>query len=181
MSTTLSAPAITGAWRSDLTHSTVDFAVRHMVVSTYRGQLRDFDATLTVDGDALVLAGRAPVRSIDVRDEALAAHLLAPDFFDAERHPELVLESRSVELDGERVTIVADLTIRGTTRTVTLTGTAAGPIEDPFGSTRLGLALETTIDRRDFGLDYTVPLPGGGIALGFEVRIAAQLELVRGD
>ena len=179
MTTSIAPRAITGTWKADPIHSTLDFALRHMVVSTYRGQLREFDATLSADDGGLRLDGAGPVRSIDVRDGNLAAHLLAPDFFDAERHPEIRLASRAVELEGDAITIVADLTIRGLTRQVTLTGSLAGPVDDPFGATRVGIDLETTIDRREFGLDWNLPLPGGGVALGQEVRISAQLELVR--
>jgi polyisoprenoid-binding protein YceI len=180
MNTSIASP-ITGTWKADPIHSTLEFAVQHMVVSTYRGQLREFDATLSANGSGLRLEGTGPVRSIDVRDGHLAAHLLAPDFFDAERHAEIRLASRAIELHGDAVTIAADLTIRGITRLVTLKGSLAGPVDDPFGAKRVGIGLETTIDRREFGLDWNMPLPGGGLALGCEVQIRAQLELVRED
>ncbi len=173
--------AIAGSWIVDPTHSTLSFAVRHMVVSTYRGQLRDFDASLVADGDRMALTGSGSVRNIDVRDSALASHLLAPDFFDAERHPEIRMTSGAIAVDGESITVAAQLTIKGITRSVKLCGAIAGPVEDPFGATRLGLQLEATIDRRDYGLDWNIALSGGGWALGNEVRISAQLEFVRTD
>lgn len=173
--------AIAGLWSVDPTHSTLRFGVRHMVVSTYRGQLRNFDASLVSDGDQLRLAGQGDVRTIDVRDSALASHLLAPDFFDAERHPEIRLTSDVIDIDGKSITIGAQLTIKGITHSVELRGAIAGPVEDPFGATRLGLQIEATIDRRDYGLDWIIALSGGGWALGNEVTISAQLEFVRTD
>lgn len=178
---TIIPAAIAGRWTVDPTHSTLSFGVRHMVVSTYRGQLRNFDASLVLDGDQLSLAGQGDVRNIDVRDSALASHLLAPDFFDAERHPEIRMTSDVIDIDGTSITIAAQLTIKGITRSVELRGAIAGPVEDPFGATRLGLQIEATIDRRDYGLDWNIALSGGGWALGNEVTISAQLEFVRTD
>ena len=121
--------AIAGRWTVDLTHSTLSFGVRHMVVSTYRGQLRNFDASMVSDGDQLSLAGKGDVRNIDVRDSALASHLLAPDFFDAERHPEIRMTSDVIDIDGKSITIAAQLTIKGITRSVELRGGIDGPVE----------------------------------------------------
>jgi polyisoprenoid-binding protein YceI len=152
-----------------------------MVVSTFRGELREFDASLVADEHRVALTGSGRVASIDVRDGDLVVHLLAPDFFDAERHPDIGLVSDSIRLDGESVTTTGELTIKGTAHRVQLTGSMSGPVADPFGAIRLGLDLTTTIDRRAFGLEWNVQLPGGGLALGNEVTISAQLELVRED
>jgi polyisoprenoid-binding protein YceI len=172
---------IAGNWIVDPTHSTLSFGVRHMVVSTYRGQMHNFDASLVSDGDRVSLTGSGAVRDIDVRDSTLASHVLAPDFFDAERHPEIRVTSDVIEIDGKSIVVAAQLTIKGITRSVELRGAIAGPVEDPFGATRLGLQLEATIDRRDYGLDWNIALSGGGWALGNEVTISAQLEFVRTD
>lgn len=177
--TTMTAPVLTGTWRADTAHSSLGFAVRHMAVSMFRGEVTDFDVVLDAAGDAPALSGTGRVASIVTRDEQLTAHLAAPDFFDAERHPEMRLRSRAVRVDGAAVRIDADLTIKGISRPVVLTGSLSGPVDDPFGATRIGLALVTTIDRRDFGLDFTLPLPRGGLALGWDVRLSAELELVR--
>lgn len=172
---------IAGSWTVDHTHSTLSFGVRHLVVSTYRGQLRDFDASLVSDGEHVSLTGSGSVRNIDVRDNALSSHLLAPDFFDAEHHPEIRMTSDVIDIDDKSITVVAQLTIKGITRSVELRGVIAGPVEDPFGATRLGLELDATIDRRDYGLDWNIALSGGGWALGNEVTISAELEFVRTD
>lgn len=179
--TTPIPPAIAGSWTVDPTHSTLSFGVRHMGVSTYRGQLRDFEASSISDGEQLRLTGKGAVRNIDVRDTALASHLLAPDFFDAERHPELRMTSDVIDIGGKSITVAAQITIKAITRSVELRGAIAGPGEDPFGATRLGLQLEATIDRRDFRLDWNIALSGGGLALRDEVTISTQLEFVRTD
>jgi polyisoprenoid-binding protein YceI len=177
MSTT-HAPDLTGTWRADVTHSSIVFAVRHMGISMFRGEVTEFDVVAT-GGEQIALTGSGRVASIVTRDDTLTAHIGAPDFFDAERHPEIRVESRAVDIDGDAVTVHATLTMKGIARDVVLTGSLAGPVEDPFGGTRIGLSLETTIDRRDFGLDFVLPMPGGGPALGWKVRLGAELELVR--
>jgi polyisoprenoid-binding protein YceI len=91
------------------------------------------------------------------------------------------MTSDVIVIDDRSLTIAAQLTIKGITRSVELRGVIAGPVEDPFGATRLGLELAATIDRRDYGLDWNIALSGGGWALGNEVTISAQLEFVRAD
>jgi polyisoprenoid-binding protein YceI len=177
--TVLTRPvALTGTWRADTTHSWVAFEIPHNVISRFRGEIQDFDAALDAGGAAPVLIGHARVQSIVTRDESLNAHLGSPEFFDAERHPEIGIASTGFEVDGEHVRIPIDLTIKGVTQPAVLEGSLAGPIADPFGGTRIALDLETTVDRRSFGLDWNLPLPGGGLYLGNDVTLVARLELV---
>ncbi len=166
-----------GTWESDPVHSTVGFAVKHHVVATFRGKFTDYEATL-VGGEEPKLTGIVNAASIVTEDPNQQAHLQSPDFFDAERHPELRFESTSIRTDGEAFVADAELTLRGVTRPVTVTGTIAGPVSDPYGGERLGLTLETTIDRTAFGIDWNAPLPGGGLAVSNEVKLIAELELV---
>jgi polyisoprenoid-binding protein YceI len=176
MSITETSQAVpTGTWQADSIHSSVEFAVRHMGVVPFRGGFRDFDATL-VDGK---LTGTARVESITTEDENLTAHLLSPEFFDVERAPELRFESAEIRRDGDEVTIAGELTLKGETRLVELAGRFSEPIEDPYGRTRLGLELEATIDRTEFGIDWNAQLPSGGDVLANEVGLKAQLELVQ--
>ena len=126
-----------------------------------------------------VLTGSANVASVDVKDENLAAHLQSPDFFDAERYPELSFESSEIERDGDRITVRGGITIKGVERPVELTGTIADPITDPYGRERIGLKLETTVDRTEFGVKWNVPLPDGKPALADEVKLAADLYFLR--
>jgi len=165
----------TGTWALDIAHSTIGFELPYLG-GTFRGQFRDVDATL--DGDEPRLVGTARVASVDVKDENLAAHLQSPDFFDAERHPELRFESREVRVDGGVVRIHGDLTVRGETRPVELTGTLTGPITDGYGRNRVGLVLSTAVDRTAFGLNWNMPLPSGEQALPHEVGLHAELYFV---
>jgi polyisoprenoid-binding protein YceI len=164
-----------GTWQVDPVHSSVGFSVKHMVVANFRGGFGTFDVTLDEQG----LRGTADVASIDVSEENLNGHLLSPDFFDAERHPQLSFSSSTISVDDDKVEIEGELTVKGVTKPVTITGTVSGPATHAFdGSSRLGLELETTIDRTAYGLNWNAPLPTGGFAVGNDVKIRAELELV---
>jgi polyisoprenoid-binding protein YceI len=180
MSVTTAAPQAipAGTWRVDPVHSTVGFQVDYMV-GAFRGQFHDVTATLEVGSGGSVLTGSARVSSVDAKDETLAAHLQSPDFFDAERYPELLFESADIELSGDRVRVRGEITIKGVTRAVELEGSLASAITDPYGRERIGLRLGTAIDRTDFGLDWNAPLPSGDPALSNEVALEAELYFVR--
>ena len=169
----------TGTWTSDATHSTIDFTVKHMLVGKFRASVPTFAATLVVDDAGAKLEGTAAVASIVASDDNLTAHLSSPDFFDAERYPELRFTATSIRVDGDDVTASGDLTVRGITLPIELKGELSGPAEDPYGNTRLGLDLQTTFDRTRFGLEFNAPMPGGGFILSNDVKVVAQLELVR--
>ncbi|HET7566462.1 MAG TPA: YceI family protein [Gaiellaceae bacterium] len=168
------APA--GTWNADPVHSHVSFEVVYAGSSVFRGSFRDFTARL----EGSTLAGSAKVASVDVKDEQLNAHLQTPDFFDAERHPELSFRSQELRRgeDGS-VEATGELTIKGVTRPVTLTGRSSDPATDPFGRERIGLSLETTVDRTDFGVSWNAPNQSGGNYLGDDVTLHAELTFVR--
>jgi polyisoprenoid-binding protein YceI len=169
-----------GTYTSDPVHSTTAFSVKHML-STFRGSFAAFDAQLTVGGDGRAhLVGSVPVDSVVVKDENLVAHLQSPEFFDAEQHPAIRFESAEIAVDGPVVTVTGDLTLKGHTERVTAEGSLVGPIDDPFGNTKLGLQLETTVDRTKFGLNWNAPLPKGGFMLANDVTLTVDLELVQG-
>jgi polyisoprenoid-binding protein YceI len=168
-----------GTWGIDPVHSHVNFGVEYMV-GTFRGSFSPVDAKLVVAEDGSVeLSGSARVDSIKVQDENLTGHLLSPDFFDAERTPEIAFRSTDVSRSGNAVTIAGDLTIKGQTQPVELQGTIVDPITDPYGQERLGLKLEGTIDRTQFGIDWNNPLPSGEPALSNDVTLAGELYLVK--
>jgi polyisoprenoid-binding protein YceI len=171
---------ITGTWTSDPIHSSLDFTARHNIVSVFRGQVGDFSATLSANGAGPELTGAATVESIVTKDDNLTAHLRSPEFFDLERHPELRIRSTSFVRSGAEVTVDVDLEMRGVTQPVRLTGTIAGPVEDPFGGHRVGLDLQGTVDRTDFGMNWNASMPGGGLMLSKDVKLVAHLELVKG-
>lgn len=176
MSTTAQATAVpTGTWQHDPVHSSIGFGVTHNTVVTFSGQFAEWHATLE-DGR---LEGSADVSSVRVDDQNLVAHLQSPDFFDAEQFPKLRFVSESIERHGDAVRVVGDLTIKGATESVELSGRMSGPVTDGFGSERIGLDLETVIDRHAFGVSWNGDLPGGGTILEDDVTIVANLTLVR--
>ncbi len=171
--------ALEGTFKSDPVHSALYFSVRHSVVATFRGVIDDFDATLTAEGGDVSLEGTAKIASITTKDPNLTGHIQSPDFFDLERFPEATLRSTSVTRSGEDVTIEADLTLKGVTKSVTFTGTMRGPVEGAFGGTKLGVEVTTSVDRTEFGMTWNAPMPGGGFILSDTVTLVIQLELDR--
>jgi polyisoprenoid-binding protein YceI len=172
------APA--GTWRLDPIHSSVGFEVDYLA-GTFKGDFREVEATLVVKGESARLEGSAKVASVDVKDENLAAHLQSPDFFDAERHPELLFTADDVRLDGDAVAVQGEITIKGVTKPVALAGTVTQPLADYADNQRIGLKLSTTVDRTEFGVNWNAPLPTGQQALANEVQIVADLYFVKAD
>ena len=167
-----------GTWSLDPIHSAIGFEVDYLAGS-FRGQFREVAGKLDAAGDKPVLTGSAKVASVDVKDENLAAHLQSPDFFDAERYPELSFESSEIDRAGDQFTVRGGITIKGVEKPVELTGTINDPITDPYGRERIALKLDTTVDRTEFGVNWNVPLPDGKPALADEVKLAAELYFVR--
>jgi polyisoprenoid-binding protein YceI len=164
-STITTAPA--GNWNADPVHSNVSFEIAYAGTNTFRGGFHEYSAGLH-DG---VLEGSAKVASVDVKDEQLNGHLQTPDFFDAERFPEITFRTSDLE-HGE-------LTIKGVTRPVAITASVSEPNVDPFGRERVGITLEAKVDRNEYGISWNAPNQGGGNYLGDDVTIKADLALVR--
>lgn len=181
MSTAVAGTLETGNWAIDRVHSHVGFAVKHMVVSTFRGRFEDYDGALTVGEDgAPRLEGWVNVDSIAVPDDNLKAHLSSPDFFDSERYPQIRFSSSAVRVgDGGQLEVEGELEIKGTRRPVSARGSISGPHVDIAGNDKLGVELEATVDRREFGLEWNAELPQGGVAVENDVRLDVSLELVR--
>ena len=131
-----------GTWQLDPIHSTIGFEVDYLAGS-FRGQFCEVAVKLQAKGETPVLTGSAKVASVDVKDENLAGHLQSPDFFDAERYPELSFESGEIERTGDEITVRGGITIKGVEKPVELTGTLGEPITDPYGRERFSLKLET--------------------------------------
>ncbi len=166
-----------GSWIVDPVHSVASFSVRHMMVGTFRGEFSEIDATLN-DGK---LVGKIKVASLHIKDEKLKGHLFAPDFFDLERYPEVIYESSSLTVDDGHLTSEGTLTIKGTATPVTATGRLAGPAVTLGDVEKIGVDLETTVDRDAVGLAWNAPLPKGGFVLGKDVTISVTLELALAD
>jgi polyisoprenoid-binding protein YceI len=164
----------TGTWSADTIHSTVGFAVPYMA-GTFHGTFSDFHARLS-DG---ALRGTAQIGSVEVKDPNLATHLQSPDFFDAERFPQLSFEANEISRSGDDLTIAGELTLKGHTEPVEISGHINDPAPDPYGGERFGLQLEAKVDRTKFGLNWNNPLPSGDPALANEVTIIVDLQLVK--
>ncbi|HEY7004531.1 MAG TPA: YceI family protein [Gaiellaceae bacterium] len=171
-------PIPVGTWNLDPVHSTVGFEVDYLA-GTFRGQFRDAEAHLAFADDGARIEGSAEVASVDVKDENLAAHLQSPDFFDAERFPKLTFVAEEIDLDGNTVTAPGEITIKGVTKPIEVTGTISDPITDAYGNERLGLKLLARVDRTEFGVSWNTPLPTGNPALADDVTIVAELQLVK--
>jgi polyisoprenoid-binding protein YceI len=167
------APA--GTWNADPVHSHVSFEVVYAGNSTFRGSFREFAATLT----GSQLEGSATVASVDVKDEQLNGHLQTPDFFDAQRYPEITFKATELSRDGSRVSGAGELTIKGVTRPITLEGSISDPTVDPFGRERIGLRLDTEIDRTEYGVSWNAPNQSGGDYLANGVKLIAELTFVK--
>jgi polyisoprenoid-binding protein YceI len=165
-----------GTWGADTVHSTVGFAIDYMA-GTFQGSFSTFDASVSDGG----LRGSAEVASIAAKDPNLEAHLQAPDFFDAERHPQLTFEAHEVNRSGDDLAVRGEITIKGHTEPVEIRGKITDPFSDPFGNERFGLRLEAKIDRTKFGISWNNPLPSGEHALSNAVTLIADLQFVQRD
>ena len=185
MTATATAQATRGrtTWTIDPTHSTVEFAVRHLMITTVKGRFGAVSGTVVVDDGSPGAAAAditIGVDSIDTREPQRDAHLRSADFFDVERHPTLTFRSRGVrDVRDAGFTLVGDLTIRGVMREVALDVEDGGRTKDPWGGQRAGYSATATIKRSDFGLTWNQVLETGGLAVSDEVKITLDVELVQ--
>jgi len=173
----------TTKWNIDLSHSGINFAIRHMVVAKVRGRFAKFSGILSLDDDDLtrsVVDVTIDASSIDTGTPQRDAHLRSPDFFDVEKFPELRFRSTRIEkLDDDRFRVAGDLTIRDTTRQVVLDVEAGGRAKDPWGNERVGFVAKTALDRKDFGLKWNQALETGGVLVGDRVDIELDVQGVK--
>ena len=165
----------TGTYTADRVHSSVAFEVEYMGIGAFGGTVTDFEATLE-NGS---LSGSARIESLETKDENLHAHLMSPEFFDAERFPEVSFTTTGASAGNGAVEFEGEITIKGVTRPATLSGTIVGPKADPYGNERYGLKLETAVDRTAFGITWNNDMPNGTKALADEVTLKADLSLVK--
>ena len=169
----------TGTWNIDTIHSQVGFEVKHLGVSTFRGQFNDFAGQVkTEDGELKSVEGTIAIGSIDVRDGQLAGHLQSADFFDAETYPQGTLRSTAVTKTGENsYDVEAELTLRGQTHPVKVAVEVEGPLEGPGGPT-LGLSGTAEINRKDYGISWEAKLDNGVLVVAEKVRLVFHIEAV---
>ncbi len=169
-------------WQIDPTHTTIEFSVKHMMITTVRGQFKSFAGNLHIDPSnpaASRVEGSIDVASIDTREAQRDAHLRSADFFDVENYPKMSFRSSRIEpLGANQYKVYGQLTIKDVTREVVFDVADEGRGQDPWGNQRWGISASTKISRKDFGLTWNVALETGGWLVGDEVKIAVDLQLV---
>ncbi len=170
-----------GTYNVDPAHSNVGFEVRHMGIATVRGAFKTFEGLLESRDEDVVLKGSVEVKTIDTGDVNRDGHLAAPDFFDAEQHPQITFHSTSLEPAGDgQVRLTGEITIKGITKPIELTGVVADAgTTDPWGNERVGLELESVIDRREFDLKWNQTLPNGNLLVANEVKLLVSVSAVK--
>jgi polyisoprenoid-binding protein YceI len=167
-----------GTWSIDPVWSSLEFEVRKIGLIPIKGRIPGFTGTIH-GGSQPSVEGTVDATSITTFDETRDGHLQSPDFFDTERYPELRFASTDVTLEGDELVVHGDLTIKGTTKPVELKGALLGSGPDLAGNERIGLELQGTLDRTEFGLDWNAPLPAGGFLLPNEVTLRATFAAVK--
>ena len=173
-------------WRLDPTHSSVEFSVKHMMMTTVRGRFKNVTATLTADEEhpeGCCVEVEIDAASIDTGVADRDAHLRGPDFFDAEQYPKITFKSDGAEGDfgkeGDKFRVNGQLTIRDTTMPLTLDCTFEGRGKDPWGKERAGFTAKGEIDRREWGLRWNQAIETGGVLVANKVRIEAEVQFVK--
>lgn len=178
----LAVTANAQAWQLDKSHSEVGFSVKHMVIATVNGVFGEFDGTVNFDPENLAsakISGVVKVASIDTKNEKRDEHLRGDDFFNAEEYPEITFESTEIKKSGDGYVAVGNLTIRDVTKEVEIPFTMAGPIQDPWGGTRVGIDASTTINRQDFNVKWNNKMDNGGVVVSDEVVLNLHAELIK--
>jgi polyisoprenoid-binding protein YceI len=173
----------TTKWAIDPTHSEIQFKVKHLMIANVTGQFNIFNATVETDGDDFATAKvhfSADINSISTGNEQRDAHLKAGDFFDADNHPQILFESSRLEkVDDENYKMHGALTIRGNSNPVVLDVEFGGSTIDPWGNSRVGFSIQGKINRKDYGVSFSMVSETGGILLGEEVKLMANAQFVK--
>lgn len=170
----------TGTWQIDPVHSEVSFSVRHMMVSKVRGYFTEFEGTIVTAEDPTnsTVTASITLNSIDTRSEQRDNHIRSADFFDVAQHPTMTYRSTTLSGNGDNWTLDGELSLHGVTRRVPLNLELNGFTGDPFGGQRVGFSATAEIDRRDFGIDISMPMDGGGVVVGDKISISLEVEAV---
>ena len=171
---------VAGTWTIDPVHSEVGFSVRHLMVSKVKGTFKTFEGAITIAENPLDSKVEATIdaSSVNTGEENRDNHLRSSDFFNVESHPKITFVSTAVRPTGSDFVVTGDLSIHGTTRSVDLDLEFNGVGPDPWGGTRAGFSASTEISRGDFGIEFNMPLDGGGVVVGDKVKITLEIEAV---
>ncbi len=183
--TTATTATTTSTWAIDGVHSVVEFAVKHMMVSTVKGRFRGVEGTVNIDEEhpeRSTVTATIDTATVDTGVGQRDDHLRSDDFFNAEKYPKITFSSTRVEkLDGENWRVVGDLTIRDVTKEVTLAAEYEGQIKDAFGKQRAAFSATTQVNRKEFGLNWNGVIEAGGVVLGDKIKIELNIAAVRND
>jgi polyisoprenoid-binding protein YceI len=164
----------------DPAHSSVGFAVSHMVINTVHGKFNEFNGTVEVDGNQIQGAkGTIQTKTVDTGVAMRDRDLRSANFFDVEKYPTITFQSKRAEKKGEDTVLVGDFTMHGVTKEIALPLVLKGPIKDPWGNNRIGLQGKTKLNRKDYGLTYSKTLETGGLVVGDEIEIDINAEAVK--
>jgi polyisoprenoid-binding protein YceI len=171
------------SWKIDSAHTLVEFSVKHMMISTVRGRFNNFSGTLNLDEqhpERSYIEGVVESASVDTREPNRDAHLRSADFFDVEKYPTMKFRSTRIEKVGpDQFKVMGDLTIKKVTRPITFNVTSEGRGKDPYGNLHWGFSAETTLNRKDFDLNWNVALETGGWLVSDQIKINIELEAVQ--
>lgn len=169
-------------WALDLSHSEVGFKVKHLMITNVSGAFEKFDGTVEASDDTFADAEikfTADIDSITTYSEQRDAHLKGAEFFDAEKFPHMIIEATGLEGTGENRKLNANITLHGVTKAVTLDVDFGGVAKDPWGNTKAGFSINGKINRKDFGLNWNAPTEAGGVLVSEEVRLHAEIQLLK--
>ncbi len=172
----------TTQWDFDLSHSSINFHVRHLMVSKVHGRFTKWGGKLELDEQDLTksrLDVTIDAASIDTKDDKRDAHLRSPDFLEVDKFPSLTFTSTEIRRRGDDYLVAGELTIRGVTKAVTLEVEGGDRVTDPWGGTRTGFSARTSINRKDFGLTWNMALEAGGLLVGDKLDITLEIEAVK--
>jgi polyisoprenoid-binding protein YceI len=169
---------VAGTWALDPTHSEVTFSVKHLAISKVRGTFERFTATIVTAEDPTksTVEANIEVASVNTNQKDRDNHLRTNDFFKPDEFPNITFVSTSVVLDGDDITVIGDLSLRGVTRSVALSGEFGGIVVDGGGQTKAGFTASTKINRHDYGVSWNAALEAGGFTLGDDVTIGFELQ-----
>lgn len=170
-------------WNVDVAHSEVQFKVKHLVISTVTGFFRSFEGSAVTDGEGFENAKvnfAIDVNSVDTGQPGRDEHLRNADFFEADKFPQFTFVSTSLKKDkGDNYKLIGDLSIKGITKEVELNAEYGGTERDPWGNTKVGFEVSGVIDRKDFGVTFNSLTETGGLALGENIKILANIQLAK--
>lgn len=170
-------------WAIDPTHSEIGFKVKHMMFTNVSGKFNQFEAAIENEDDAFEtsqISFSADVNSVDTANADRDGHLRSADFFDADNFAKLAFKSTSIQKVNDGLyTISGDLTIKDVTKSITLETEYSGLMKDPWGNTKIGLSINGKINRKDFGLTWNAALETGGVLVGEDIKLAAEVQFVK--